>query len=83
MLQHMYPLEYNSILDICYIKHVIGISRTPTGQATVGRANKALKEMRIDQKGNMGSLEESLNNALLTLHFLNVNEKDSTTFEKH
>lgn len=52
------------------IKHVFGISHNPTGQTTIGRANRTLKEMLIKQKGNMGSPKESLNNTLWTLPFL-------------
>lgn len=53
------------------IKHVPSILHNPT----IDRANRTLKEMLIKQKGRVKSLRNRLNNALLTLHFLNVSEK--------
>lgn len=53
------------------IKHVPSILHNPT----IDRANRTLKEMLIKQKGRVKSLRNRLNNALLTLHFLNISEK--------
>ena len=42
-----------------------------------------LKEMLIKQKGRVENPRGSLNNALLTLNFLNVGEKGTTAAERH
>jgi hypothetical protein len=54
------------------IKHNAGISHNPTGQAIVERANHTIKEMLIKQKGRVKIPRDRLNNALLTLNFLNI-----------
>ena len=54
------------------IKHITGIQHNPTGQAIVERANHTLKEMLIKQKGRVKIPRDRLNNALLTLNFLNI-----------
>ena len=42
-----------------------------------------LKEMLIKQKGRVENPRGSLNNALLTLNFLNVGEKGTSVAERH
>ena len=61
----------------CYnIKHVTGIPHNTTGHAVIERANLTFKEMLIKQKGRVKNPRDRLNNALLTLNFLNVGEKE-------
>lgn len=60
------------------IEHATDISYNPTGQTRLRRFKYILKEMFIKLKGDMESSRDRLNNALLTLNFLNVNETDST-----
>lgn len=47
----------------------------PTGQAVVKRSNHTLKEMLYKQAGGTKTPKHRLHNALLTLNFLNANEK--------
>jgi hypothetical protein len=42
-----------------------------------------LKEMLIKQKGRVENPRGSLNNALLTLNFLNIGEKGTIPAERH
>lgn len=65
------------------IMHVTDIPRSPTGQAVTERSNCTLKEMFIKQKGGVKTPRERVNNALLTLNFLNVGEKGTTVAERH
>ena len=60
------------------IEHATDISYNPTGQTRLRRFKYILKEMFIKLKGDMESSRDRLNNALLTLNFLNVNETGST-----
>ena len=56
----------------------------PTGQEVIERANQTLKEMFIKQtnkKGGKPSPSDRLNNALLTLNFLNGGEKEEQLLE--
>lgn len=57
------------------IKHVTGILHNHTGQAVIKRAKLPLKVMLINPKGRVKTLEDRLNNALLTLTFLNVGKQ--------
>jgi hypothetical protein len=43
------------------------------GQAIVEISNRTLKEILIEQKGNIESPKDSLNTALLILKFVNAN----------
>ena len=67
----------------CSIKHVTGIPHNPTGQAIIERDNHTFKEILIKQKGRMKIPRHRLNNALLTLNFLNVGEKGTAAAERH
>lgn len=73
MLQHVYPVRCNNSLNV--------ISYNPTGQAVVERLNHTLIEILIKQKGDVRSLRDRLNNAVLTLNILNVSETGSTADE--
>lgn len=53
------------------------------GQAVIERAKCTLKEMFIKQKGRVKILRDRINNALLTLTFLNVGENGATVAERH
>ena len=65
------------------IKHVTGIPHNPTGQAAVKRSNPTKKDMLNKQKGMQSIPRNRLHNALLTLNFLNANEKGTTAAERH
>ncbi|MGE9714896.1 DDE-type integrase/transposase/recombinase [Escherichia coli] len=65
------------------IKHAIGIPHNPTGQAVVERSNRTLKEMLNKQAWKTKPPKHRLHNALLTLNFLNANEKGQTATERH
>jgi hypothetical protein len=73
----VYPLEYNNFFRHYGIKYVTNVSDNPTGQVIVRSSNYALKKILMEQKGDMGSPRDRLNNALLILNFLNVKETDS------
>ena len=55
----------------------------PTGQAVIGRSNRMLKEMLHRQAGKSKTPRHRLHNALLTLNFLNANDKGQTAVERH
>ena len=60
MLWHLYPVKYNNFLTLWHIKYyryILGSS----SQATVERSNRALKEMFIEQIGDVGSSRYQLN----------------------
>ncbi|KAL6030444.1 hypothetical protein STEG23_025180 [Scotinomys teguina] len=65
------------------IKHITGIPHNPTGQAVIERSNRTLKNMLNKQKGVTKTPRNRLHNALLTLNFLNANEKGTTAAERH
>ncbi|KAL6084245.1 hypothetical protein STEG23_037991, partial [Scotinomys teguina] len=65
------------------IKHITGIPHNPTGQAVIERSNRTLKDMLNKQKGVTKTPRNRLHNALLTLNFLNANEKRTTAAERH
>ncbi|KAL6086919.1 hypothetical protein STEG23_013424, partial [Scotinomys teguina] len=65
------------------IKHITGIPHNPTGQAVIERSNRTLKDMLNKQKGVTKTPRNRLHNALLTLNFLNANEKGTTAAERH
>ncbi|MBV2133725.1 DDE-type integrase/transposase/recombinase [Pseudomonas sp. MAP12] len=65
------------------IKHVTGIPHNPTGQAVVERSNRTLKEMLNKQAWKTKPPKHRLHNALLTLNFLNANEKGQTAAKRH
>ncbi|KAL6058684.1 hypothetical protein STEG23_035833 [Scotinomys teguina] len=65
------------------IKHITGIPHNPTGQAIIERSNRTLKDMLNKQKGVTKTPRNRLHNALLTLNFLNANEKGTTAAERH
>ncbi|KAL6065033.1 hypothetical protein STEG23_028902 [Scotinomys teguina] len=65
------------------IKHITGIPHNPTGQAVIERSNRTLKDMLDKQKGVTKTPRNRLHNALLTLNFLNANEKGTTAAERH
>ena len=56
------------------INHNTDRPHKPTGQVVVDRCNCTLNEMLIKQKERK-ILKDGLDNALLTLNFLNINEK--------
>ena len=60
------------------IKHITCIPNNPTGQAVIERSNQTIKGMLDKQKGTENA-RNRLHNALLTLNFLNANEKGATT----
>ena len=64
------------------LKHITGMSHYPTGQAVIERSNWSLKDMPNKQKGVIKTPRNRLHNALLTLNFLNANEKGTTALEK-
>ncbi|KAL6045669.1 hypothetical protein STEG23_015755 [Scotinomys teguina] len=65
------------------IKHITGIPHNPKGQAVIERSNRTLKDMLNKQKGVTKTPRNRLHNALLTLNFLNANEKGTTAAERH
>lgn len=65
------------------IKYITGILQNSTRQAVTERANLYLKDMLMKQKGIINILRNRLLLALLTLSFLNANEKVTTTMKKH
>lgn len=66
------------------IKHITGVPHNPTGQAIIKRANRTLKETLIGQKGRVKKKpRDRLNNALLTLNFLNVGQEGTTAAQRH
>ena len=65
------------------IKHITGIPNNPTGQAVIERSNHTIKDMLNKQKGMKDTPRNRLHNALLTLNFLNANEKGTTAAERH
>ena len=69
-------LLYNS-------KLVTGIPYNPTGQAVIERSNQTIKGMLNKQKGMENAPRNRLHNALLTLNFLNANEKGTIVAERH
>ena len=64
------------------IKHITGIQNSPTGQKVVERSNKTVKVMLNKQKWMENTPRNRLHNALLTLNFLNANEKGATAAER-
>lgn len=62
-------------------KHVTGVPHNPSGQAVRERANCTLKEMLISKK-EVKNPTDRLNNALLTLKFLNIGEKGTAAAER-
>ena len=71
------------ILYYYNIKHITGISQNPTGQAVTERSNQTIKNMFNEHKGTKDTPRNRLHNALLTLSFLNANEKVTTAAERH
>ena len=61
------------------IKHITGISNNPIGQAHIESLNWTIKDMLNQQKGMENIPRNRLRNALLTLYFLNANEKGTMT----
>jgi len=57
------------------IKHVTGIPHNPTGQAVVEKSNRTFKKVLNKQKGVTKPSRDRVNNALLTLIFLNASEQ--------
>lgn len=55
----------------------------PTGQAVVDRSNRTLKEMLYKQAGGTKTPKNRICKILLTLNFLNSNEKGKTAAERH
>lgn len=47
------------------------------------KTNRTLKEILVEQSGDLGSPRDRLNNALLPLTFLNVSEPDNTAVKIH
>ena len=75
--------KWNSFLAYYNTNHIISIPHNPTGQAAIERANQTLKDILNKQKGIIKTLINRLHNALLTLNFLNANEKGTTAAERH
>ena len=65
------------------IKLVAGIPYNPTCQAVIERSNRTIKYMLNKQKGVENTSRNRLHNALLTLNFLNANEKGTIAAERH
>ena len=59
------------------------IPHNSPGQPFIERSNQTLKDMLNKQKGMKNTPRNRLHNALLTLDFLNVNEKGTTAAERH
>ena len=59
-------------------KHITVIPNNPTGHAVTERSNCTIKDMLNKQKGMENTPRNRLHNALLTLNFLNANEKKSS-----
>ena len=66
----------------CTIKYITGIPKSPTCQAVIERTNWTVKGMLNKQKGMENIPRHRLHSALLTLNFLNTNEKGTTTAER-
>ena len=64
------------------IKHITGIPKNPTGQAVIENSYHTIKDMLNKQKGTENTPRNRLHNALLTLNFLNANEKGTTAAER-
>lgn len=60
-------------------KHITGTAYNPIGQAVIERSNHTIKEILNKQKGGIRTPRNKLNNALLTLIFLNANEAVTTS----
>ncbi|KAL6092360.1 hypothetical protein STEG23_021666 [Scotinomys teguina] len=65
------------------IRHVTGIPHNPTGQAVIERSNRTLKDMLNKQQQVTMTPRNRLHSALLTLNFLNADEKGTTAAERH
>ncbi|KAL6070467.1 hypothetical protein STEG23_006054, partial [Scotinomys teguina] len=65
------------------IRHVTGIPHNPTGQAVIERSNQTLKDMLNKQQQVTMTPRNRLHSALLTLNFLNADEKGTTAAERH
>ena len=65
------------------IKHITSIPHNPTVQAIIEKSNQTLHEMLNKQKGMITTPRNRLHNALLSLKFLNANEKGTTAVERH
>ncbi|CAO2640481.1 Gag-Pro-Pol polyprotein [Lemmus lemmus] len=65
------------------IKHVTGIPYNPAGQAVIERSNRTIKDMLNKQNGVENAPRNRLHNALLTLNFLNANEKGTIVAERY
>ena len=65
------------------IKHITGIPNNPTGQAVIERSNQTKRDMLSKQKKMENTHRNRFHNALLTLNFLNANEKGTTASERH
>ena len=65
------------------IKRITGIATNSTGQTVIRRSNQSIKDMPNKQKGVENTPRNRLHNALLTLNFLNTNEKGTTAAERH
>ena len=55
----------------------------PTGQAVIERSNQTIRDMLNKQKEMENTPRNRLHNALLTLNFLNDNERGTTAAERH
>lgn len=56
----------------CGLEHDTDLSYSPTGQRTVKRSSYALNEVLLEQKEDMGSPKDRLNNALLDFTVLKM-----------
>ena len=69
--------------DYYNIKHITGIPSNPTGQAVIETSNCTMKDMLTKQKWMENTPRSRLHNDLLTLNFLNTEEKGTTAAERH
>ena len=75
--------KWNGCFAYYNIKHVTGIPHNPTGQTVIERSNQTIKNMLNKQKGVENDPKNRLHNTLLTLNFLNANEKGTTAAERY
>lgn len=80
---NMFVYKMKQLFAYYNVKHITDIPHNPTEQAVVERSNCTLKEMLIKQNGRNEDPQGWLNSALLTLNFLNVNEKGTTAAKRH
>ena len=65
------------------VKHITGIPNNSTGQAVIEKSNWTIKDTLNKQNGVKNTSRNRLHNTLLTLNFLNTNEKGTTAAERH